>query len=216
MNGRKTSIQLNKKQIVACLVFCLLAVGLCVSTHSILLCFSPIPENTTARMVLPSNPYKGTPHNSTSDIGDARALETVCTKLNKKYTVTTASAPTSYMDANSSIVYTPQTHNYYVHSVGGGSVTAEQQVSSQGTTHSENSVNVIAHAVTLPVNSKRYAHQAEVLAPFSEETPFEDIQRAAPPGTKPGSGTGTVFPVGDCPWELFPLMLLFVYFRKRG
>ena len=170
-------------------------------------------------LVLPGNHYQASAGKDYDQaVHDELALSAVKTESGtwntpiKAIKAHAAQLPTSYLKVTSSEGTTPYKRNHTLRSVGGGQAIAMAHVS-----HSASHPNATIGnngSVPMPLlTEKRVSKHSELVTPFSEEIPFNDIQRAAPGG---GNGTGvTNVPVGNCPWWLLSFFVILNQIRNK-
>lgn len=176
-------------------------------------------------MVIPVNEYRLTSpraHICNPAVSDELALEAVRGDSEEWGAQGTPQAivaqlPTSYMTGSPTGLSFPKKSERMVRSVGGGQ--SYNASSSTSIAPSMVAGNAIAQAsISLPkpkMTTIRSRNTSNILEPFSDELPFADVQRAAPPGSGSSGAVGGVTPIGDCPWILFPLFFIYIYRRQR-
>lgn len=176
-------------------------------------------------MVIPANEYRLTSprtHTCNPAVSDKLALEAVKGDSEEWEAQGTPQAivaqlPTSYMKGSPAGLSSPKQKERMVRSVGGGQTFNASSITS--VSPSMVAGNAIAQAsMTLhapKLTSIRSRNTSNILEPFSDELPFADVQRAAPPGSGSSGAVGGVTPIGDCPWILFPLFFIYIYRRQR-
>ena len=176
-------------------------------------------------MVIPANEYRLTSpraHICNPSVSDELALEVVKGDFEEWGAQGTPQAivaqlPTSYMTGSRAGLSFPKQKERMVRSVGGGqtfnasSITSVSPSMVAGNALAQASMTLHAPKLT----SIRSRNTSNVLEPFSDELPFADVQRAAPPGSGSSGAVGGVTPIGDCPWILFPLFFIYIYRRQR-
>lgn len=176
-------------------------------------------------MVIPVNEYRLTSprtHTCNPVVSDELALEVVKGDSEEWEAQGTPQAivtqlPTSYMTGSSTGLSSPKQKERMVRSVGGGQTFNASSITS--VSPSMVAGNTLAQAtISLPkpkMTTIRSRNTSNILEPFSDELPFADVQRAAPPGSGSSGAVGGVTPIGDCPWILFPLFFIYIYRRQR-
>ena len=176
-------------------------------------------------MVIPVNEYRLTSpraHICNPAVSDELALEVVKGDSEEWEAQGTSQAivaqlSTSYMTGSPTGLSSPKQKERMVRSVGGGQTFNASSITS--VSPSMVAGNALAQAtMTLhapKLTSIRSRNTSNILEPFSDELPFADVQRAAPPGSGSSGAVGGVTPIGDCPWILFPLFFIYIYRRQR-
>jgi hypothetical protein len=176
-------------------------------------------------MVIPVNEYRLTSprtHICNPSVSDELALEVVKGDSEEWEAQGTPQAivaqlPISYMTGSPTGLSSPKQKERMVRSVGGGQI--YNASSSTSIAPSMVAGNALAQAsISLPkpkMTTIRSRNTSNILEPFSDEQPFADVQRAAPPGSGSSGAVGGVTPIGDCPWILFPLFFIYIYRRQR-
>ena len=176
-------------------------------------------------MVIPVNEYRLTSprtHICNPVVSDELALEVVKGDSEEWEAQGTSQAivaqlPTSYMTGSPTGLSFPKKSESMVRSVGGGQIyNASSSTSIAPTMVAGNALAQATMTLHAPkLTSIRSRNTSNILEPFSDELPFADVQRAAPPGSGSSGAVGGVTPIGDCPWILFPLFFIYIYRRQR-
>ena len=176
-------------------------------------------------MVIPVNEYRLTSpraHICNPAVSDELALEVVKGDYEGWEAQGTSQAivaqlPTSYMTGSPTGLSFPKQKERMVRSVGGGqSYNASFSTSIAPTMVAGNAIAQASISLPKPkMTTIRSRNTSNILEPFSDELPFADVQRAAPPGSGSSGAVGGVTPIGDCPWILFPLFFIYIYRRQR-
>ena len=176
-------------------------------------------------MVIPANEYRLTSpraHTCNPVVSDELALEAVKGDSEEWGAQGTPQAivaqlPTSYMTGSPTGLSSPKQKERMVRSVGGGQIyNASSSTSIAPTMVAGNAIAQASMTLHAPkLTSIRSRNTSNILEPFSDELPFADVQRAAPPGSGSSGAVGGVTPIGDCPWILFPLFFIYIYRRQR-
>lgn len=176
-------------------------------------------------MVIPVNEYRLTSpraHICNPVVSDELALEAVKGDSEEWGAQGTPQAivaqlPTSYMTGSPAGLSSPKQKERMVRSVGGGqSYNASSSTSIAPTMVAGNAIAQATISLPKPkMTTIRSRNTSNILEPFSDELPFADLQRAAPPGSGSSGAVGGVTPIGDCPWILFPLFFIYFYRRQR-
>lgn len=176
-------------------------------------------------MVIPVNEYRLTSprtHICNPAVSDELALEVVRGDSEEWEAQGTPQAivaqlPTSYMTGSPTGLSSPKQKERMVRSVGGGQIyNASSSTSIAPTMVAGNAIAQASMTLHAPkLTSIRSRNTSNILEPFSDELPFADLQRAAPPGSGSSGAVGGVTPIGDCPWILFPIFFIYIYRRQR-